>query len=121
MNGIPETGAPSKAVTAPPSAIIGDRESACSRLNTERTMTTISPVPSTYLSPLERPRCPKCVQARMSLSKIETGPSGFDRRTFDCQKCGHVHSLIIFSDPMKSGVSGWLSSELGSPAVGRTI
>jgi len=58
---------------------------------------------------------PKCVQARMSLSKIETGPSGFDRRTFECQKRGHVHSLIIASDPMQSSVSGWLSSELGSP------
>jgi hypothetical protein len=51
----------------------------------------------------------------MSLSKVETGPAGFDRRSFECQKCGHVHSLIISSDPMKSGVSGWLSSELGSP------
>jgi hypothetical protein len=49
------------------------------------------------------------------LSKIETGPSGFDRRTFECRKCGHVHSLIISSDPMKSVVSGWLSGELGSP------
>jgi hypothetical protein len=78
-------------------------------------MTQHRPVPSTYLWPLERPRCPKCVQARMSLSKVETRRTGFDRRTFECQKCGHVHSLIIYSDPMKSGVSGWLSSELGSP------
>jgi hypothetical protein len=73
------------------------------------------PVPSTYLSPLERPRCAKCVQARMWLSKVETGLSGFDCRTFECQKCGHVHSLMIASDPMQSSVSGWLSSELGSP------
>jgi hypothetical protein len=72
------------------------------------------PAPSTYLSPLERPRCPKCVQARMWLSKVETA-SGYDRRTFKCQKCGHVHSLAIASDPMQSSVSGWLSSELGSP------
>jgi hypothetical protein len=77
-------------------------------------MAQYRPVPSTYLSPLERPRCPKCVQARMWLSKVETGSSGSDRRTFVCQKCGHVHSLIIASDPMQSSVSGWLSSELGS-------
>jgi hypothetical protein len=73
------------------------------------------PVPSTYLSPLERPRCSKCVQARMLLSKVETGPSGFDRRTFECQKCGHVHTMVIASDPMESSVNGWLSGELGSP------
>jgi hypothetical protein len=49
----------------------------------------------------------------MWLSKVETEPSGFDRRTFECLKCGHVHALIA-SDPMQS-MSGWLSSELGSP------
>jgi len=73
-------------------------------------------VPSTYLSPLERPHCPKCIQARMLLAKVELGPSGFDRRTFECQKCGNVHTLTVSSDPMESGVSGWLSSsELRSP------
>jgi hypothetical protein len=46
-------------------------------------MAEYHPVPSTYLSPLERPRCPRCVQARMLLSKVEAGPSGFDRRTFE--------------------------------------
>jgi hypothetical protein len=51
----------------------------------------------------------------MLLSKVETGPSGFDRRTFECQKCGHVHTLVISSDPMESGVSGWLSGELSPP------
>jgi transposase len=78
-------------------------------------MAEYRPVPSTYLSPLERPRCPKCVQARMSLSQVETGPLGFDRRTFECQKCGHVLALVIASDPMESSVRGWLSSELSSP------
>jgi hypothetical protein len=72
-------------------------------------------VPTTYLSPLERPRCPACVQARMLLSKIEPGPSGYDRRTFECQKCGHVSTMVISSDPMESSVSGWLSGELRSP------
>jgi uncharacterized Zn finger protein len=72
-------------------------------------------VPSTYLSPLERPRCPKCAQGRMLLSKVEFGPSGCDRRTFECQKCGHVHTVVIASDPMESSVKGWLSGELRSP------
>ena len=72
-------------------------------------------VPSTYLSPLERPRCPACIQARMLLSKIEPGPPGADRRTFECQKCGHVSTMVISSDPMESCVTGWLSEELGSP------
>jgi hypothetical protein len=71
--------------------------------------------PSTYLSPLERPRCPKCVQARMLLSKVEPGPSGSDQRTFECYKCGHVHTMVIPIDPMESSVSGWLSGELRSP------
>jgi hypothetical protein len=72
-------------------------------------------VPSTYLSPLERPRCPKCAQGRMLLSKVEMGPIGFDRRTFECQKCGHVHTLIISSDPMESSVGRWLSGGLNPP------
>jgi hypothetical protein len=81
-------------------------------------MSEYRPVPSTYLSPLERPRCPACVQARMLLSRIEPGPSGSDRRTFECRKCGHVHTMVVSSDPMKSSVSGWLSGELGSPHQG---
>ena len=78
-------------------------------------MTEYHRVPTTYLSPLERPRCPPCVQARMLLSKIEPGPPGSDRRTFECQKCGHVSTMVISSDPMESCVTGWLSEELGSP------
>jgi len=81
----------------------------------EREMFAYHHVPSTYLSPLERPRCPACIQARMLLSKVEVGSSGTDRRTFECQKCGHVHTLTVPSDPMESSVSGWLSGELGSP------
>ena len=51
----------------------------------------------------------------MLLSKIEPGPPGSDRRTFECQKCGHVSTMVISSDPMESCVTGWLSEELGSP------
>jgi len=72
-------------------------------------------VPSTYLTSLERPRCPACIQARMLVSKVEPGPAGSDRRTFECQKCGHVCTRVISSDPMESSVTGWLSGELRSP------
>jgi hypothetical protein len=51
----------------------------------------------------------------MRLSKVQAESSSFDHRTFECQKCGHVHSLMIASDPMQSSVSGWFSIELGSP------
>jgi hypothetical protein len=81
-------------------------------------MTEFKRVPSTYLSPLERPRCLTCVRGRMLLTDVETGPSGFDRRTFKCQKCGHVHTLVISNDPMESNVSSWLSDELSTPKIG---
>jgi hypothetical protein len=69
--------------------------------------------PSTYFFDIERPRCPKCHEPRMLHSKIEAGPSGFEYRIFDCQKCGRTHTMIISSDPMDSNMRGWLSDERG--------
>jgi hypothetical protein len=51
----------------------------------------------------------------MLLSKLETGPSGFDRRTFECQKCGRVETTVVSRDPMTSDARGWLASELRPP------
>jgi hypothetical protein len=51
----------------------------------------------------------------MLLSKIEAGPSGFDYRTFECQKCGRIHTMIIASDPTESDSRGWLDGELKPP------
>jgi hypothetical protein len=51
----------------------------------------------------------------MLLSKIEAGPSSFDYRTFECQNCGRIRTMIISSDPMESDVHGWLVSELTPP------
>jgi hypothetical protein len=51
----------------------------------------------------------------MILSKVESGPTGSNYRTFECQKCGRVHTLIVSSDPMKSDMRGWLDSELTPP------
>jgi len=78
-------------------------------------MPEYQPVSSAQLSPIERPRCPTCNQNRMLLSKLETGPSGFDYRTFECQKCGRVQTMAVSSDPMVSGIQGWLAGELKAP------
>jgi hypothetical protein len=51
----------------------------------------------------------------MLLSKLEAGPSGFDYRTFECQQCGRVETVVISSDPMKSEARGWLAGELKPP------
>jgi Zn finger protein HypA/HybF involved in hydrogenase expression len=67
------------------------------------------------LSIIERPPCPTCDQARMTLSTIEPGPLGFDHRTFECPKCGSVRTMIISSDPTESDLRGWLAGDLRSP------
>jgi RNase P subunit RPR2 len=59
-----------------------------------------------------RPRCPKCHEPRMLLVKIEAGASGSDYRTFECQTCGRIHTMIISSDPTESGVHGWREGEI---------
>jgi hypothetical protein len=66
------------------------------------------------LLPIERPRCPKCTN-RMNLARIMPGPKGFDIRTFECEKCAHVITLTVATDPMKSDKTGWLAGELKSP------
>jgi hypothetical protein len=45
---------------------------------------------------IERPRCINCQEPRVLLSKIEAGPKVFDRRTFECQKCGGVYTVVNF-------------------------
>lgn len=58
------------------------------------------------------PRCPRCHQPRMILSKVESGPHGSDYRTFECQQCGRIHTLIVSSDPAESDIRGLLDDEL---------
>jgi len=41
-------------------------------------------------------------------SKTEAGPSGFEYRTFDCQKCSRTHTMIIWRDPINSNAPDWL-------------
>jgi hypothetical protein len=78
-------------------------------------MPEIQPVSSAYISAIERPRCPTCRQNRMLLSKLEAAPSGFDYRTFECQKCGRVEIKVVPSDPMTSDMQGWVAGELRPP------
>jgi hypothetical protein len=70
---------------------------------------------STHRYTVERPLCPKCEQTRMLLSEVTPGPDGFDYRTFECQKCGHVRAMTVSQDPMQSDMNGWLAGGLKSP------
>jgi hypothetical protein len=78
-------------------------------------MPEYQPVPSAHVSAIRRPRCPTCQQNRMLLSKLESRPSGFDYRTFECRKCGRIQTTVVSSDPMTSGARGWLVGELKPP------
>jgi len=78
-------------------------------------MPEFQPVASAHVSAIERPKCPKCHQDRMLLSKLEAGSSGSDCRTFECQTCGCVHKVVVSNDPMTSDMLGWLTGELRPP------
>jgi hypothetical protein len=78
-------------------------------------MPEFKPLPSTYFSYADCPRCPRCHEPRMLHSKTEAGPLRSEYRTFHCQKCGRTHTMIISSDPMESNVRGWLDGELRAP------
>src|SRR6202008_1667748 len=73
-------------------------------------MPEFKPVSSPQIAAIKRPGCARCRQDRMLLSKLEPGPSGFDTRTFECQKCGH-RTIVVSDDPMTSDACGWLASE----------
>jgi hypothetical protein len=51
----------------------------------------------------------------MLLFKLQAGPSGFDYRTFECQKCGRVETTAVSNDPMTTNMLGWLAGELRPP------
>jgi hypothetical protein len=76
--------------------------------------------PNPELLPIGRPRCLKC-NVRMITADVSAGPEGFERRTFECLKCGDTDSKVIPCDPLKSNAVGWLSGELGHSAVTHDI
>jgi hypothetical protein len=49
---------------------------------------------------------------RMRTVDVSPGPEGFERRTFECRRCGEKVSRILACDPLKSDAVGWLSGEL---------
>jgi Zn ribbon nucleic-acid-binding protein len=65
------------------------------------------------ITPIERPRCPKC-QRRMKLQRVAPGPKGTEVRSFECAKCDHAETRAL-PDPMKSGAVKWFAGELRSP------
>jgi tRNA(Ile2) C34 agmatinyltransferase TiaS len=81
--------------------------------STRSIMPEFQPVASEHVSAIERPRCPKCHQNRMLLAKLET--AGSDYRTFECQKCGRIHRVVVSNDPLTSDLVGWLAGELRPP------
>jgi hypothetical protein len=44
-----------------------------------------------------RPRCLKC-NTGMITAEVSAGPEGFERRTFECLKCGDTDSKVIPCD-----------------------
>ena len=70
--------------------------------------------PDPELLPIHRPRCPDC-QTRMITVAIASGPEGFERRTYECRKCGHAETGIVACDPLKSDAVGWIAGELRPP------
>jgi DNA-directed RNA polymerase subunit M/transcription elongation factor TFIIS len=58
-------------------------------------MPEFQPVAAAHVAAIKRPGCPKCQQNRMLLWKLEAGPSGFDKGTFECQKCGCVRTMVV--------------------------
>jgi hypothetical protein len=51
----------------------------------------------------------------MMLERATAGPTGFEKRLFECPKCDNVEISVIASDPLKSKAIGWLAGELRTP------
>jgi hypothetical protein len=78
-------------------------------------MREYQPLSSAHRLAMEHPSCPGCRRSRMVLCAVEPGPSGFDTRTFECQKCGHVHTMTVSRDPLATSLHGRLAGELKPP------
>jgi hypothetical protein len=78
-------------------------------------MPEVQPVSSAHVLAIARPGCSNCQENRMLLAKLEAGPAGSAKRTFECQRCGHTSTIVVSTDPMKSDAVGWLASELRPP------
>jgi transposase-like protein len=48
-----------------------------------------------------RPACPKC-HAYMMLARIMPARPGYDRRTFECPQCDHLHEVMVETDAFRA-------------------
>jgi hypothetical protein len=46
---------------------------------------------------------------------VSEAQPGFEQRTFECLKCGHVETRQLASDPLHSGAGGWTNGQLRPP------
>ena len=71
--------------------------------------------PDPELLPAQRPRCPKCPM-RMVSTEVTDAADGFEDRTFECMKCGHVETKRMLADPLVlPSVAAWTNAGLKSP------
>jgi hypothetical protein len=71
--------------------------------------------PDPELLPIQRPHCPKC-QMRMISIAVTAAAKGFEDRTFECMKCGHVETRLLVADPLVSPTAlAWTNAGLKPP------
>jgi hypothetical protein len=51
----------------------------------------------------------------MIADAVSDGPDDLERVAFACPKCAHTEIRVLARDPLKSGVAGWINSELLPP------
>jgi hypothetical protein len=53
----------------------------------------------------------------MNLARIMPGPKGHDLRNFECEKCDHVLTVTVATDPMQSEALAWLKGDLRTASL----
>ena len=66
------------------------------------------------LSPIERPRCPRC-RTRMNLTSVTPRQDCSEKRMFECGKCSFMETKLV-SDPMRSEEVNRLANNIRPPA-----
>jgi len=69
------------------------------------------PTAISHLAAIRRPSCPACDQKRMLLSRLEPGPPGYDKATFECPTCDRVQIRAVSHAVKASTTWGWLSGD----------
>ena len=66
------------------------------------------------LSPIERPRCVRCL-TRMNLASLAPQPDRSEKRTFECPHCDFIETRIV-PDPLASEEINRLTDNIRPPA-----